>query len=227
MYVPLRHKYRLNNTNWWCLVPNVADIWLLVKIDEIYVTSQHFGVMSRKLPTKQEITFLGVSLMWNNAAVCCGRILLKVFLLVSGMSCENPLRGNPRWCFLFSSCVVSIGMSRYWRVYIQASVLLHRGILRSLDQRMLCASSQVRWNCLWMPICVTPVPFAGWSCRWSLLMLGIIGGSTWVSHAMLQVLSIAMLGHFCYIPQCHIHRRLTIALLVVWQRLCCWLGPPW
>ena len=30
----------------------------------------------------QEITFLGSCLMWNNAAVCCGRIWLKIFVIV-------------------------------------------------------------------------------------------------------------------------------------------------
>ena len=148
-------------------------------------------------------------------------------LLVSGLTYVNSLRGNPRWCFLFLYCVVSIRMSRYWLVSIQSSVLLHCGILRLLDQSMLCASRQVRLNFLWNPRCVTPVPFSGWSCRWSLLTLGILGGSTWVSHAMLQGFFIAMLGHFRCIHQCHIHRRRTIALLMVWKILCCLLGPPW
>ena len=164
--------------------------------------------------------------MWNNAAVCCGRIWLIFFLLVSGMTYGNPLRGNPRWCFLFLWCVVSIWMSCYWRVSIQASLLLHRGILRLLDQRILCASRQVRWDCLWIPRFVTPVPFSVWSCRWSLLTLGILGSSTLFYHAMLQGFSIAMLGHFHCIPLCHIHRCQAIALLMVWQRICCWLGTP-
>ena len=30
----------------------------------------------------QEITFLGSCLMWNNAAVCCGKIWLKCFVRV-------------------------------------------------------------------------------------------------------------------------------------------------
>ena len=30
----------------------------------------------------QEITFLGRCLMWNNAAVCCGKIWLKMFVRV-------------------------------------------------------------------------------------------------------------------------------------------------
>ena len=30
----------------------------------------------------QEITFLGICLMWNNAAVCCGNIWLKMFVRV-------------------------------------------------------------------------------------------------------------------------------------------------
>ena len=30
----------------------------------------------------QEITFLGSCLMWNNAAVCCGKIWLKFFVRV-------------------------------------------------------------------------------------------------------------------------------------------------
>ena len=30
----------------------------------------------------QDITFLGSCLMWNNAAVCCGRIWLKSFVSV-------------------------------------------------------------------------------------------------------------------------------------------------
>ena len=30
----------------------------------------------------QEITFLGSCLMWNNAAVCCDKILLKMFVRV-------------------------------------------------------------------------------------------------------------------------------------------------
>ena len=118
-------------------------------------------------------------------------------------------------------------MSCYWRMSIWAYRLLHCGILRSLGQSMPCTSSQVRWNCLLIPKCVTPVPFSGWSCRWSLLMLVILGGATWVSHATLKVLSIAMLGHCRCIPQCHIHRRLTIGLLMFWQILCCLLGPPW
>ena len=149
------------------------------------------------------------------------------FLLVSSLTYGNPLRGNPRWCFMFLWCVVSIGMSRDWQVSIQASVLLHRGIMRSLGQRMLCASIPARLNCLWMPECVTPVLIERWSCIWSLLMLGIIGGSMWVSHAMHQGFSIAMLGHFHCIPLCHIHSCRNIALLMVWQILFCWLVPPW
>ena len=149
-----------------------------------------------------------------------------IVLLGSGMTYGNPLVGNLWWCFLFPYCVVSIGMSRYWLVSIHTSVLLHSRIMCSPYQIMLCASSQVHWNCLWMPICVTPVQFSGWLCRWSLLMLGILVCSTWVSHAMLQGFSIAMLSHCCCIPQRYIHRRLTIALLMVWQRLFCWLGPP-
>ena len=103
-------------------------------------------------------------------------------------------------------------MSFYWWVSIQASVLMHRVILRDF---------------LWMKICVTPIPFVGWSCRWSLLMLEILGGSTWVSHDTLMVLFITMLGHCRCIPQFRIHGRLTIALLMVWKRICCWVGPPW
>ena len=151
----------------------------------------------------QEITFLGGCLRWNNAAVCGGRIRL-IFLWVSGLIYGNTVRGNPRWCFIFPWCVVSIGMSCYWKFSIQANRLLHRVIMRQLFQRMPCEYSQVHWNCMWMPICVNPVPFVGWSCRWSLLMLGILGGSTWVSHATLKELSIAMIGHCIYIPQCHI-----------------------
>ena len=105
--------------------------------------------------------------------------------------------------------------------------ILHCVILHSLVQRMTCAYSQVRWNCLWMPRFVTPVPFVGWLCIWSLLTLGIIGGSTWFSYATLKEISIAMLVHYCCSPQCHIHMCLTIALLIVWQRLGCWLGPLW
>ena len=103
-------------------------------------------------------------------------------------------------------------MSCYWWVSIQASVLMHRVILRDF---------------LWMKICVTPIPFVGWSCRWSLLMLEILGGSTWVSHDTLKVFFITMLGHCRCIPQFRIHGRLTIALLMVWKRICCWVGPPW
>ena len=150
-----------------------------------------------------------------------------IFLSLTGITYGNPLRRNLRWYFLFLWCVVSIGMSRYWQVSIQASVLLHCWIMRSLDQRIIFASSPVRLNCLWITGCVTPVPTEGWSCRWLLMMLIIIGFSTWVSHAMLRVFSIAIIGHFYCIPLCHIHRRQTIVLLMVWQRLCCWLGPPW
>ena len=92
---------------------------------------------------------------------------------------------------------------------------------------MTCESRKVRCNCLWIPICVTPFLFIGWSCRWSLLMIGVLGGSTWVSHTNLKELSIVMLGHCWCSPQCHIQRLLTISLLMVWLRLCCWLGPPW
>ena len=170
--------------------------------------------------------FLGSCLMRNNAAVCCGRICL-IFLVVSGLTYGNHLRGSPQWCFLFLWCVVIIGMSRDWRVSIQAIVLLHRGILRSLYQRIICESSPVHLKCMWMPGCVTPGQISGWSCRWSLLTLGILGGPTWVSHAMLWGFSIAMLVHFHCIPIWHMRRHRTIALLMVWQRLCCLLGTPW
>ena len=158
--------------------------------------------------------------MWNNAAVYCGNILLKMFVRVWS-DLWKSLERESLWYFLFLWCVVSIGISRDWRLSIQAIVLLHRGILRSMDQRMICASRPVRLSCLWMPGCVNPVPIEGWSCRWSLLTIGILGGSTWFSHAMHWGFSIAMLGHFHCIPLCHIHRRHTIALLMVWQRLCC------
>ena len=48
----------------------------------------------------QEIPLLGVCLMCNDATVCGGRIWLK-FLLVSGLTYGNPVRGNPRRCLLF------------------------------------------------------------------------------------------------------------------------------
>ena len=147
----------------------------------------------------QEITFLGGCLMWNDAAVCGDRIRLN-FLWVSGLTRGNPARGNPRWCFLFPWCVVSIGMYCYWRVSIQASGIRNDVIMRSMGQRMPCASSQVRWNYPWMPICVNHVPVVGWSCIWLLLMLGILGGPTWVSHATLKEFPIAMLDHFHCIP---------------------------
>ena len=41
----------------------------------------------------QEITFLGSCFMWNNAAVCCGKIWSKK-MLDSGLTYGNPLRGN-------------------------------------------------------------------------------------------------------------------------------------
>ena len=122
---------------------------------------------------------------------------------------------------------VRIGMSRYWWVSIQASGILHCVIMRSMGQRMPFESSQVRWNCLWIPRCVTHVPLVGWSCRWSLLMLVIIRGSTWVYYTTLKEFYITILGHCCCNPQRHIHRILNIALLMGWQRLCCWLGIPW
>ena len=174
----------------------------------------------------KEITFLRGCLMWNDTTVCCGRIWLKIFVSVWS-DLWKSLERESAMMFLLLWCVVTIGMSRYQQVSIQSIVLLHRGILHSLDQSMLCASNQVRLNCLWMLICVTPVPFVGWSCRCSLLTLGILGGSTWVSSAMLKGFSIAMLVHFRCTPLRHINRRLTISLLMVWQRLCCWLGPPW
>ena len=43
----------------------------------------------------QEITFLGGCLMWNDAAVCCGRIWLN-FLLVYRLTYGNAFRSNPR-----------------------------------------------------------------------------------------------------------------------------------
>ena len=48
----------------------------------------------------QEITFLGGCLMCNDAAVCGGRIRLKLFF-VSGLTYGNTMRGNPMLCFLF------------------------------------------------------------------------------------------------------------------------------
>ena len=44
----------------------------------------------------QEITFMGSCLIRNDAAVCCGRIWLNLFWLVSGLTYGNTLRGNPR-----------------------------------------------------------------------------------------------------------------------------------
>ena len=43
----------------------------------------------------QEITFLGGCLMWNDAAVCGGRIWFR-FILVSSLTHGNPVRGNMR-----------------------------------------------------------------------------------------------------------------------------------
>ena len=42
----------------------------------------------------QEITFLGSRLRWNDATICGGRIRL-IFLLGSGMTYGNLVRGNP------------------------------------------------------------------------------------------------------------------------------------
>ena len=147
-------------------------------------------------------------------------------LWVSGLACKNIVKGNLRWYFLFPWCVLIIGVSHYWQGFIRASGIQHCVILRSLGQSMPCASNQLRCNCLWMPRCVTPVPVVGWPCRLIFPMLRILGGSAWVSRATLMEFSISMIGHCRCIPQCHIHRRLNIVLLVVWQRLCCWLGTP-
>ena len=43
----------------------------------------------------QEITFLGGSLMWNDSAVCGGRIWLNFFVM-SDLIYVNLVRGNPR-----------------------------------------------------------------------------------------------------------------------------------
>ena len=174
----------------------------------------------------QEIKFLGSCLMLNNAAVCCGRIWLKCFVSVWS-DLWKSLERESAMMFSVPLMCCGRGMSRDWRVSIHSSVRLYHGILHSLDLRMLCASIPVRLDYLWIPGYVNPIPIEGWLCIWSLLTPGILGGSTWVSHAMLQVFSIAMLGHFHCIPLCHIHRCRTIALLMVRQKLCCWLRPLW
>ena len=96
--------------------------------------------------------------------------VLWVFSLKNG----NPVRGNSRWCFLFSWCVLSIGISRYWQASTWDSGLRHCVIVCSVVQSMFCASNQVHWNCLWMPRYVAHVPVVVWSCRWLLLMLVIL-----------------------------------------------------
>ena len=118
-------------------------------------------------------------------------------------------------------------MSCYWQGSSRASGLRHRVILHSLGQRMTCASDQVCWNCLWIPRCVTHIPVIRWSCRLILKMLGILIGSTWVSCATLMEFFIAMLSHYLCSLQCYILRNLNKVCLMVWKRLCCWLGPPW
>ena len=117
----------------------------------------------------QEIMFMGGCLMWNDSAVCRGSMWSDLW-----KSCEK----ESSIMFLFLYFVVSIGMSCYWRVSIKVSVLLQHVIMHPMSRRIPCETSQVHWNCLWMPIYVTPVLFLGWLCRWLLLILWILGGST-------------------------------------------------
>ena len=136
-------------------------------------------------------------------------------LLESGLTYGNPLRGNTRWCFLLLWCVVSIGISSYQRGSKRDGRIWRHVILHLL------------WSCLLIPRCVNLVPFVGYSCRLILLMLGILIYSVWFSRVILMEFFIDMLSRCHFILQCHIWRRLTIVLLLVWQRLCCWLGTPW
>ena len=143
------------------------------------------------------------------------------------MICGNTLRGSPRWCFMLLWCVVSIGISCYWRGYNIASGLRRYVILNTLNQRMPCASNQVLLICLWMPRCVHLVLVLGLSYILVLMILDILISSVWVSCAVLMDFYIAMLRYFSCSLQLYIYRHLTIVSLLVWQILCFRLGHPW
>ena len=53
MYVPSRHEYKLNGTNLVTFSPKCCgNLTFQVKIDKMYVSSQHFRKMSGTLPAK-------------------------------------------------------------------------------------------------------------------------------------------------------------------------------
>ena len=202
--VTCRSIYFLVSPNWFCRTEAANDDTRIVlyscgiphrnssaisgcwrNVHHLYQFPDCLVAVALAIPLEESMLTLAIisRIEHSWASVWCGTILLPVVvgfgwnvLLVSGLTYVNTVRGNPRWCFMFPWCVMSIAMSRYWQFSIQASLLFHHAILCSLGWRMSCASSQVRWNCLWMTRFMTPVPFLEWSCRWSLLMLVIIEG---------------------------------------------------
>ena len=114
-------------------------------------------------------------------------------------------------------------MSCYWWGSNRPNGMRRCDILHLLDQRMPCASNQVRWICRWMIRCVNHVPVVGYSFRLILLIPGIIIGWVWVYRAILAGFSIAIIG-ICHCSlQFHIYRSLTIGWLLRRKILCCWL----
>ena len=65
----------------------------------------------------QDITFLGSCLMWNDAAVCCGRILLRSFVSIWSNIWKSPERESAMMFSVPLLCCEFRGVSLLTSVY--------------------------------------------------------------------------------------------------------------
>ena len=115
--------------------------------------------------------------MWNDAVVCAGRICFNIFVGVWSEQWNSLERESVVMFYVPLMCCECMDFSLLTSVYpIQRATASWDSTLTG-SRDALCiqpSALELSVNAKFL----TPVPFVGWSCRWSLMMLGILGGST-------------------------------------------------
>ena len=123
--------------------------------------------------------------MCNNATVCGSRIRLEFFVSVWSDIWKSSEKES---VIMFS---VTLMCCEYRDVSLLMSVHTNERATASCDYALTGSKDAMCIHPSALELYVNdkmcdPCTILGWSCRWSLLMLGIIGGSTWVYYATLK-----------------------------------------
>ena len=161
--------------------------------------------------------------MWNNAAVCGGRMEL-IFLWGTNMRFWSPLRVSLLWFYRLPWCVESIVIPCYWWVS-NPTIARPCHILNCLlGRNMLCASTLGHLSYPQRLGRGLHVPVSGYSCRLIFLRQGTTVGLVLAKHAI-QGVCTSNMPYLCHFTlQSHIYRHQTTVWLLESWILCCLLA---